>query len=137
MTLIFVVPLLLAIQTLVNHVDTITRWLHLLATAPIPPPPDWVAGIPLVGAKIAEFWSTTAAAGKEDLAVRAAPYAADVAQKIPADEYTAGLLWPLELRLEGAVQIAKLAGAFDYRAEHWYPGYVPTPQRWVVRVSTW
>jgi predicted PurR-regulated permease PerM len=80
MTLVFVVPLVLAIETLVNHLDTITHWLHLLATAPIPPPPDAIASIPLVGAKIAEFWSTTAAAGKEGLAVRAAPYAADVAQ---------------------------------------------------------
>lgn len=86
MVLVFVVPLVLAIETLVDNLDTITGWSRTLATAAIPPPPDWVARIPLVGAKIAEYWTTTAAAGKEQLVARLAPYAATTAQ------WVAGLL---------------------------------------------
>ena len=80
MVLVFVVPLVLAIQTLVDNTDTIKEWGHTLATAPIPPPPEWVSRIPLVGAKIAAGWSSIAAAGKGDLVARLAPYAAAAAQ---------------------------------------------------------
>jgi predicted PurR-regulated permease PerM len=80
MVLVFVVPLVLAIQTLVDNTDTITGWLHTLATTPIPPPPEWVSRIPLVGAKIAEGWTNIAAAGKGELAARLAPHATAAAQ---------------------------------------------------------
>jgi predicted PurR-regulated permease PerM len=80
MVLVFVVPLLLAIQTLIDNTDTIKGWLQTLVTAPIPPPPEWLARIPLIGARIAEGWSNIAAAGKEDLVARLAPYATAAAQ---------------------------------------------------------
>jgi predicted PurR-regulated permease PerM len=92
MVLVFVVPLLLAIQTLVDNTDVLTRWMHALATSPIPPPPEWVSRIPLLGAKIADYWSTTAAAGKEDLAARLAPYAAAAAQKLAGALSGVGML---------------------------------------------
>ncbi len=92
MVLVFVVPLLLAIQTLVDNTDTITKWMHWLATAPIPPPPEWVSRIPLVGGRIADFWSTTAAGGKAELVARLAPYAAAVAQKLAAALGGVGML---------------------------------------------
>src|SRR5262245_17881694 len=50
MVLVFVVPLVLAIQTLVDNSDTIRTWVNTLATASIPPPPEWLSRIPLVGA---------------------------------------------------------------------------------------
>jgi predicted PurR-regulated permease PerM len=80
MVLVFVVPLVLAIQTLVDNADTIAGWMRTLASAPIPPPPDWVSRIPLVGAKVAEGWTSIAAAGKADLVARLAPHAAAAAQ---------------------------------------------------------
>jgi predicted PurR-regulated permease PerM len=80
MVLIFVVPVVLMIQTIAEHTDTIARWARSLATAPIPPPPDWVSRIPLVGAKAAEQWTAVAAAGRDDLAARFTPDAADAAQ---------------------------------------------------------
>jgi predicted PurR-regulated permease PerM len=60
MLLIFVVPLLLAIQALVGNMDTITEWLSSLSTMSIPPPPDWVSSVPLIGAKVAERWAEVA-----------------------------------------------------------------------------
>jgi predicted PurR-regulated permease PerM len=80
MVLVFVVPLVLAIQTLVDNTDTIKGWIETLATAPIPPPPEWLARVPLVGAKIAEGWADIAAGGKENLVARLAPHAAAAAQ---------------------------------------------------------
>jgi len=80
MVLVFVVPLLLAIQTLVDNADTIKQWGSTLATASIPPPPDWVSRIPLAGAKLVEVWSEVAASGRQGLMARFAPHASAAAQ---------------------------------------------------------
>ena len=92
MLLVFVVPLLLAVQTVVANVDTIRRWMRLLATASIPSPPEWIAKIPLVGARIAEQWTSLAAAGREDLAARVAPHLAAAAQWLAGALGSVGLL---------------------------------------------
>ncbi|HSD00100.1 MAG TPA: AI-2E family transporter, partial [Casimicrobiaceae bacterium] len=92
MLLVFVVPLLLAVQTVVGNVDTITGWMHSLATASIPPPPEWVPKIPLVGARLAEQWTAIAAAGKEDLATRIAPYVAGATKWLAGALGSVGLL---------------------------------------------
>jgi len=80
MVLVFVVPLVLAIQTVLSNTDTIKGWAQTLATASIPQPPDWVSRIPLVGGKLSEVWTSVAAAGKEGLVGRLAPYATNAAQ---------------------------------------------------------
>jgi predicted PurR-regulated permease PerM len=80
MVLVFVVPLVLAIETLLDNATTIKGWANTLATASIPPPPDWVLRIPLVGAKLADVWAGVAAAGREGLMARLAPHATEAAQ---------------------------------------------------------
>jgi predicted PurR-regulated permease PerM len=80
MVLVFVVPLVLALEALVDNADTIKQWTTKLATMPIPPPPEWLSSIPLVGSTIAEGWAGLAAAGRQDLAARLAPHAAATAQ---------------------------------------------------------
>ncbi|HKU86803.1 MAG TPA: AI-2E family transporter YdiK [Casimicrobiaceae bacterium] len=80
MLLVLFVPLLLAIQTVVENTDTIMGWVRALPKATIPPPPDWLAGVPLIGTTIAERWTAVAAAGTAGLASYVAPYAASVAQ---------------------------------------------------------
>jgi predicted PurR-regulated permease PerM len=80
MVLVFVVPLVLAIETVVNNTDTIKGWAQTLTTASIPAPPDWVSRIPLVGTRLDEAWTSLAAAGHEGLVGRLAPYAAKAAQ---------------------------------------------------------
>jgi len=79
MLAVFVAPLLLAIQTVLANVETISRGLRALPTASIPPPPAWVASLPLVGERVAAQWTSIAAAGKEELVARAAPYVSDAA----------------------------------------------------------
>ncbi len=92
MVLVFVVPLVLAIETLVDNKDTITGWLSTLATASIPAAPEWLSRIPLVGARIAEGWNSIAAAGKGELAARLAPHAAAVAQWVASALGGVGIL---------------------------------------------
>src|SRR5689334_12199025 len=92
MVLIFVVPLLLAIQTLLEHTDTIKGWANTLATASIPLAPDWLSRIPLVGQKLADTWNDVAAAGKEGIIARFAPHAAAAAQWLLTALSSVGLL---------------------------------------------
>ena len=63
-----------------------------LSTSPLPPPPEWVSRIPLVGTKLAEHWSSAAAAGKEQLVTRLAPYAATAAQWLAGALGSVGML---------------------------------------------
>jgi predicted PurR-regulated permease PerM len=80
MLLIFVAPLVLATQALVGNMDTITGWIRALPTAKIPPPPDWVSGIPLVGEKINARWTDVAVAGTGELLQRLEPFMNDAAK---------------------------------------------------------
>ena len=75
--LVLVVPLYFAIHAIVDNAEVIADW--SVATLTIPAPPDWVAGLPLVGSGIAERWHALAAAGPEDLAARLSPVARTLA----------------------------------------------------------
>jgi predicted PurR-regulated permease PerM len=92
MVLVFVVPPVLAIQTLLDNADTIRGWMNALATASIPPAPEWLSRIPLVGGKLTEVWTNVAAAGKEGIIARLAPYAAAAAQWLLNAVSSVGLL---------------------------------------------
>jgi predicted PurR-regulated permease PerM len=72
--LVLIVPLSLAIATIVDNADQIAGWATSVATMRLPPPPDAVRNLPLVGGKIAAAWEQAVAAGAEDLAGRLAPY---------------------------------------------------------------
>ncbi|HXX86383.1 MAG TPA: AI-2E family transporter YdiK [Casimicrobiaceae bacterium] len=92
MLLVFVVPLLLAIQAFVGNMDAITGWLKGLPTAKIPPAPEWVAGVPLVGKKVAERWTEVAAAGTSELLTRLQPFLEDAAKWLAGAAGSAGAL---------------------------------------------
>jgi predicted PurR-regulated permease PerM len=92
MLVIFIAPLLLTIGTLVDNSERIAGFVQLLAAFNVPPPPEWVRGLPLVGTRVAERWMDIAAAGKEDLAARIAPYAAAAAQWLAAAVGSVGVL---------------------------------------------
>jgi predicted PurR-regulated permease PerM len=70
----FFVPLLFAINSIVENAETISGWAKSLASVSIPSPPDWVGSIPFVGQKIAVAWQQFAAYGPEEFAARIAPY---------------------------------------------------------------
>ena len=76
--LVFVVPLSLAIGTIVANADIITGWAGALSTVKLKSPPDWVQAVPLVGKRAAQAWGELAASGSEDLAKKLTPYAGGV-----------------------------------------------------------
>jgi predicted PurR-regulated permease PerM len=73
--LVLVVPLSLAIGTIVSNVQVITGWAGALSTVELPQPPDWLSTIPFIGKRAAQAWTDLAALGREDLAKKLAPYA--------------------------------------------------------------
>jgi predicted PurR-regulated permease PerM len=71
---VLLVPLTIAIGTIISNIDQIAAWARSLSSLRMPPPPEWIANLPFVGAKIVELWERVAAAGVQDVAGRAAPY---------------------------------------------------------------
>ena len=70
--LVFVVPLSLAISTIVRNANRFVDATRRLATLSVPPPPEWVIDLPMIGRTVAEFWQQVAATGVHDLAARLA-----------------------------------------------------------------
>ena len=73
--LVLVVPLSAAIGTIVSHVDDIVGWAKNLREFQLPPPPSWLAGLPLVGPRAAGLWQEVAAEGVQVVAAKITPYA--------------------------------------------------------------
>jgi predicted PurR-regulated permease PerM len=91
MLLLLVVPLSYMVVTIVENSDTIITFAQNLATFTIPPPPNWIANLPLVGRNLAEQWTALAAASREELAMLAAPYARSFVQWFAGRAGGAGL----------------------------------------------
>ena len=72
--LLFVVPLSLAIVNIVENADRIAGWWTALQEFRVPPPPDWLAQIPLVGSEPTATWEQVAAAHPEEATARLTPY---------------------------------------------------------------
>jgi predicted PurR-regulated permease PerM len=75
MLLVLVVPLTYMVLTIVENSETIVAFVKNLATFSVPPPPNWVANLPLVGRNLAQQWTALAATSREELEMLAAPYA--------------------------------------------------------------
>jgi predicted PurR-regulated permease PerM len=73
--LVLIVPLAAAVGTVITHVDDIVAWAKGLRDLQVPPPPSWLAGVPLLGERLVTFWKEVAAEGMQVLAARITPYA--------------------------------------------------------------
>ncbi len=68
------VPLVLALAVVITNADEIVARARLLAGARLAAPPDWIAGLPVVGPRLADAWQQFAAAGPDALWSRVWPY---------------------------------------------------------------
>jgi predicted PurR-regulated permease PerM len=105
MALIIAAPLATAVIGIVDRTDDILAWSKAVARFSVPPPPDWVSQIPLIGRKIAKEWVVLAALPSEDLFARAAPYLRDVARWVIVE---IGAIGTLLLQMLLAVSISAI-----------------------------
>jgi predicted PurR-regulated permease PerM len=78
MLLVLVVPICFAVMTILNQSDEIIGWFKSLASVKVPPPPGWVAKIPLVGNSATQRWQDFAAVSPEELSKMLSPYVSKV-----------------------------------------------------------
>ena len=78
--LVVLIPLSLALGALIGSMDDIVAKAHSLDSITIPPPPDWVARIPVHGPKLSAEWQQLSAEGFGAISSKLMPYARDFLQ---------------------------------------------------------
>jgi predicted PurR-regulated permease PerM len=76
--LVFVIPLTLAIVTIVSESDRLIGWGKELAELRMSEPPEFLGRLPIVGPKLVAAWEQAAAIGVDGLVTKLAPYANDI-----------------------------------------------------------
>jgi predicted PurR-regulated permease PerM len=74
MGVVFAIPLLLAIETIVEAAPKLVDWSRVASGLAVPAPPDWLERVPLVGGRIAGRWSELAVLRGDALSERLAPF---------------------------------------------------------------
>ncbi len=74
--LLLVLPLWLAIDTIVDHADALAAATQGIIGNGLPAAPAWLAGLPLIGERLAALWQQFAAGGAPGLLAKLTPYAA-------------------------------------------------------------
>jgi predicted PurR-regulated permease PerM len=90
--LVFIVPLFLAANTIVEGADELTSWAQSMKHFERPPPPEWLDNVPIVGPRLAERWTKLAATNKDDLIARLSPYMGDLTRWFVAQVGNVGML---------------------------------------------
>ena len=73
--LVVVLPFVGAFGTILAHREAIAGAVEKLRSADLPPAPDWLGKVPLVGEKAAAKWGELASGGAEEFAAQVGPYA--------------------------------------------------------------
>jgi len=79
-----VLPLWLAVDTILEHSGQLEAAAQSFAKDGIPPPPAWVKTLPLVGGRLAAAWAQLDAAGANGIVAKVTPYAADTGKWVLA-----------------------------------------------------
>jgi predicted PurR-regulated permease PerM len=91
--LLFVVPLTMAIATIVGNADRMVAWAQLATTYTLPDnPPQWLQQLPMVGAMIERAWRDAADLGLRDLLPRITPYAGNLTKWFVSEVGSVGVL---------------------------------------------
>jgi predicted PurR-regulated permease PerM len=76
--LVVVVPLWMATMTVVRNIDLLADAMRGVLAFRIPDPPDWIAGLPLIGESGSRAWARLSALQVTELAPRLRPYAGEL-----------------------------------------------------------
>src|SRR4051812_11299181 len=82
--IIVLVPLAMAVTTIVSNADNVVDRLQTLTNSTLPPPPAWLENTPLIGARAAAEWQAVAALSAEELHERVAPHLHDAGRWVLA-----------------------------------------------------
>lgn len=110
------VPLAMGIFTIVDNAERIVGWAKWLSEFRMPPPPDWVAGLPAVGTRLQQFWQQFATAGIQEFAAQLAPYAGSLTKWFSAQVGSFGMVL---LQFMMTVAIAAIMYAGGESAASW------------------
>ncbi|HAY28108.1 MAG TPA: AI-2E family transporter YdiK [Candidatus Accumulibacter phosphatis] len=89
-----VVPLSVAIATIVGNADQIAEWGRSLSGLRMQgSPPAWVGEVPVVGGRLEHAWRQIAATGTNELATRVAPYAGNLTRWFVSEIGSFGLVF--------------------------------------------
>jgi predicted PurR-regulated permease PerM len=76
--LLIIVPFTLFIVVIIESTDEIIGWTKSFANLTMPPPPDWLKNLPIVGDRLAGAWMSVSAMQAEGMTERIAPYLRDI-----------------------------------------------------------
>jgi predicted PurR-regulated permease PerM len=71
---VLVVPLWLAIATIVSNADQMSGWVRSLSSFEVPPPPAWLGRLPVFGDDLVGAWQKVGMEGLQDFMKKLAPY---------------------------------------------------------------
>lgn len=114
--LIVLLPLLFAILAIINHSNGIIALIAALPDFRMPPAPQWLTDIPMVGDAAARQWQSIADSGVRDLARQVTPYAGTISQWFVR---AAGSVGGLFIHLLLTIAIAAVLYATGERAMDW------------------
>lgn len=90
--LVFVAPFTAAIGTIVANADEIVGWVKGLSGMTLPPPPEFIEKLPVIGEKTAALWREYATKGFTDLAQIIEPYTGQLTRWFATQVGSFGLL---------------------------------------------
>jgi predicted PurR-regulated permease PerM len=73
--LVLIIPICLAVLTILDKTDDIVGWLKSLSTLKVPAPPEWLHKIPYAGQWAVDHWQNFASVSPPELSKLLAPYA--------------------------------------------------------------
>lgn len=76
--MLLVVPLSIAITSIIYKSDEIVVWIKSLSTLIVVSPPEWLKNVPVLGPKLAVKWQQIASASAQDLSAKLAPYTSKI-----------------------------------------------------------
>jgi predicted PurR-regulated permease PerM len=74
MLLAFFIPVLVLVSSVVGHADDLAALGARLASTGLPPAPDWLAGLPIVGTRAAARWNAASAMSGDEFVAAAGPW---------------------------------------------------------------
>jgi predicted PurR-regulated permease PerM len=88
--LLVLLPVSLAVAALLENADWLIARLQDAIPSTPPPPPEWLASLPLIGDRAARLWQSVTTMGSEELALRVKPYSGAVLRWLLAQAGGAG-----------------------------------------------